>query len=88
MENDDNIRSETGLAVCLRDMGNGKSRIFIDDVMADNKQNPINWSYNCFYTFSPELDNQSLNEMNISEKQFQDIGAAVLARLLALNGRI
>jgi hypothetical protein len=51
MKNDDKIRSETGLAVCLRDMGNGKSRIFIDDVMADIKQNPINWSYNCFYTF-------------------------------------
>ena len=88
MEHDDKIRSTVGLAVCLRDMGNGKSRIFVDDVKADNEQNPIKWSHDSFYTFTPELDNGEIDEMNLTDKQFQDIGVAVVARLLALNDRV
>jgi hypothetical protein len=35
MEYDDKIRTKLGLTVCLRDMGNGKSRLFFDDVKGD-----------------------------------------------------
>jgi hypothetical protein len=88
MEYDDKIRSKMGLAVCLRDMGNGKSRIFIDDVKADKEVNPINWKHDYFYTFTPELQNEEIDNMQLSDKQFQEIGEAVVARLLALNGRV
>ena len=88
MENDDKIRSNIGLAVCLRDMGNGRSRLFIDDVKSDKKTNPINWQYDYFYTFTPELENEEIDHMNLSDEQYKDIGVAVVARLLALNSRV
>ncbi len=88
MEYDDKIRSKVGLAVCLRDMGNGTSRLFFDDVTADKKENPINWKHNYFYTVTPELKNSEIEEMKLTEDQFQQIDIAVVARLLALNGRV
>ena len=88
MEFDDKIRSKYGLNVCLRDMGNGTSRIFIDDVKSDKQENPINWHYDCFYTFTPELENGAVDEMKLTDEEFQNIGAAVVARLLALSGRV
>jgi len=88
MEYDDKIRAYQGLAISLRDMGNGTSRIFMDDVKADKKELPINWRHDCFYTFTPALDNEALDEMQLTEEDFQNIGAAVVARLLALNGRV
>jgi len=88
MEYDDNIRNELGVAVCLRDMGNGASRLFFDDVSADKTENPISWKFDCFYTFTPELENNTLDEMQLTNQQFQQIGEAVVARLLALNGRV
>ena len=88
MEYDDKIRSKDGMAICLRDMGNGKSRIFMDDVKADSEENPIKWSHDYFYTFTPEFDNSEIDKMNLTDKQLQDIGSAVVARLLALNGRV
>ena len=88
MEHDDKIRSNVGLAVCLRDMGNGKSRLFIDDVKSDKTTNPINWQHDYFYTFTPELENEEIDHMKLTDEQYKDIGVAVVARLLALNGRV
>lgn len=86
MEFDDKIRSKKGLVVSLRDMGNGTSRLFFDDVRTDQDKNPASWSFDYFYTFTPELDNQSVESMSLSTDQFEQIGVAVVARLLALNG--
>ena len=88
MEHDDKIRSKKGIAICLRDMGNGKSRLFFDDVEADKEKNPIKWGYDCFYTFTPEFKNEIIDDMKLTDKEFEQIGAAVVARLLALNGRV
>ena len=88
MEYDDKIRSSLGVVVCLRDMGDGISRLFFDDVKSDQLLNPINWTHNYFYTFTPELKNVPLDAMELSEDQYQQIGVALVARLLALNGRI
>ena len=88
MKYDDKIRSKDGMAICLRDMGNGKSRIFMDDVKASSEENPIKSSHDDFYTFTHEFDNSEIDKMNLTDKQLQDIGSAVVARLLALNGRV
>ena len=88
MEFDNKIRAGKGLVACLRDMGNGTSRLFFDDVVADQETNPINWSHSRFYTVTPELGNAELEEMNLGSEQFEKIGVAVVARLLALNGRV
>lgn len=88
MKYDDKFRSKFGVAVCLRDMGNGTSRLFFDDVKADKAENPIMWQFDCFYTFTPELHNSSIDDMDLTDEQFQKIGEAVVARLLALNNRV
>lgn len=88
MEHDDKIRAERCLAICLRDMGNGKSRIFMDDVKSDRQESPINWKHDYLYTFTPEFDSRSVGEMRLTDEEFQKIGATVVARLLALNGRV
>jgi hypothetical protein len=87
MDLDDRIRSKNGVVICLRDMGDGTSRLFLDDVHADGERNPLGWSYEYFYTFSPALLNTDLDAMNLPADQFQQIGEAVVARLLAMNGR-
>lgn len=88
MDKDDKIRSKEGLVICLRDMGNGKSRLFMDDVKSDNQEPPASWRHHCFYTYTPELENEALKNMQLTDRQFQDIGAAVVARLLAINGKV
>lgn len=88
MEYDDKVRDKVGLAVCLRNMGDGKSRLFFDDVEADAETNPINWKYHTFYTFSPVLENSTLENMDLTDEGFQQIGVAVVARLLAVTGRV
>ena len=88
MERDDKIRGAKGVVVCLRDMGNGTSRLFFDDVKADREVIPINWAHDHFFTFTPELPNVEVDAMQLSDAQLQQIGVAVVARLLALNGRV
>jgi len=88
MKYDDKVRSKVGIAVCLRDMGNGTSRLFFDDVAAEQEYDPSAWHPTRFYMFTPELLNSELDEINLTDDQLQQIGAAVVARLLALNGRV
>lgn len=57
MEYDDKIRAELGVVVSLRDMGNGASRLFFDDVKSARLENPINWTHDYFFTFTPEFEN-------------------------------
>jgi hypothetical protein len=87
MELDDKIRGKKGVVACLRDMGNGTSRLFFDDVIADQENNPSAWAQDHFYSFTPEICNSELDTMSLRSEQFEQIGAAVVARLLALNGR-
>lgn len=88
MEVDDRVRSKSGVVVCLREMGDGTSRLFFDDVKANGGTNPLSWSYECFFTFTPPWPNAELDAMSLSADQFQSIGEAVVARLLAINGRV
>ena len=87
MDYDDKKRNPIGVAISLRDMGNGKSRLFLDDVKASGETNPINWKFDAFYTFSPELQNSDVEDMGLTDEQYRDIGVGVIARLLALTGR-
>jgi hypothetical protein len=88
MDMDDRVRSKNGVVICLRDMGDGTSRLFFDDVQANGERNPLSWNYEYFYTFSPSLPNTELDAMSLSADQLQQIGEAVVARLLAMNGRV
>lgn len=87
MEYDDKVRDKKGVVVCLRDMGNGTSRLFFDDVITDRDANPITWSHDAFHTFTPEFENAGLRAMTLSSSDFEKIGIAVVTRLLASTKR-
>ena len=87
MDYDDEIRDPNGVVISLRDMGNGNSRLFFDDVKASSQVNPISWKFLAFYSFSPEFGNLKLEEKALSEEQYRDIGVAVVARLVAQSSR-
>lgn len=69
-------------------MGDGTSALFFDDVAANQERNPSEWRTESFFTASPGFENTELDVMQITEAQLQDIGLAVVSRLLALNGRL
>ena len=84
---DDNIRSERAVVTCLRDLGDGLSKLIFDDVVSESGSNPVNWSFESFYTLR-EYPSESLDEMKLTAQQYQEIGENLVARLLALNGRV
>jgi hypothetical protein len=78
---DDTIRSTVGVVACLRDLGNGTSKLTLDDVSGDRVNNPIMWAFTNFFT-GRDFENEAL-----SAGDYQEIGENLVARLLALNGR-
>lgn len=84
---DDNIRSKRAVVTCLRNLGNGSSKLIFDDVVSESASNPVNWSFESFYTWR-EYPSESLDEMKLTVQQYQEIGENLVARLLALNGRV
>jgi hypothetical protein len=84
---DDKIRSQKGVVSCLRDIGNGTSRLVLDDVTSDSLTNAMAWSFDCLYTWR-DYDSADLDAMNLSDLEYQNIGQNLVARLLALNGRV
>jgi hypothetical protein len=87
MENDDGSRPSLGVVVSLLDLGNGRTRVTIDDVRSEQSEHSTTWKLDCFYTHK-QLDSVQLDNMTLPEAEYQGLGVAVLARLLALNGRI
>ena len=84
---DDTIRSREGVVACLRDNGDGTSKLILDDVVANTTTNPIEWSFGSFYA-SRDYPNGNLNQMKLSPKEYQAIGENLVARLLARNARV
>lgn len=84
---DDKIREANGVVVCLRDMGDGTSRFFFDDVASNRNTLPIDWKHDGFFTFSPAFDNNQLEEMSLKDDWYEQIGVMLAARLLALTKR-
>jgi hypothetical protein len=82
---DNTIRSMMGVVACLRDIGNGTSKLTFDDVSGDRTNNPVAWKFTNFFT---GRDYVALDEMNLSAGEYQMIGETLVARLLALNGRV
>jgi hypothetical protein len=87
MNVDDAIRPENGVVVCLRKTEDGKSKLIFDDVKGNSSCNPIAWSFSSFNTWR-EYSDDDLNQLKLSSREYQMIGESIVARLLALNGRI
>ena len=87
METDDGKRPRFGVVVSLLDLEDGTSRIILDDVRSDTPQRRTSWAFDCFYTHK-RLDSSKLDDMALPDGEYKGLGEAVLARLLALNGRV
>ncbi len=84
---DDNIRSNRAVVTSLRDLGNGSSKLIFDDAVSESAGNRVNWLFESFYTWR-DYPNENLDEMKLTAQQYQEIGENLVARLLALNGRV
>lgn len=87
MERDDKLRSRKGVVICLRDLGDGTTRIIFDDVVADTGKNPITWKFSTFYTWD-KYDTEALDNMTLSVEEYQRIGENLVARLIAFNRKV
>ena len=79
--------SPAGVVVRLEDLGNGRSKVVLDDVLAAGSGEPKRWEFECFYT-SHEFDSGLVGEMALPTSDYQRLGEVLMARLLALNGRV
>ncbi len=85
MDVDDEIRDKFGAVVCIRDMGNGKSRVVLDDVENTSGSGQGDWRHKILVTFK-DYDTKALNDLELTEEEFAGLGHYVLARLLAVKG--
>ena len=83
---DEGKRPGLGVVVSLLDVGNGQSRIIMDDVRSQRPVRETSWNFDVFYTHQLH-DNATLDEMALSDEVYRDIGIALVARLLAQNHR-
>ena len=87
LDSDDGKRPTLGVVVSLLDLGDGTSRVILDDVRSVQPRRETSWQFDLFYTHK-RLDSHQLDAMSLSATEYQGLGEAVLARLLALNGRV
>ena len=83
---DDGVRAAEGVVATLVRAEQGKTKIIFDDVRSvpGEQRTMIRTG---LYTWHI-LDDESLDAMALSDEELQDIGAAVVARLLAASGRL
>lgn len=87
MSNDDGQRPPVGVIVTLRDLGGGKSRVTLDDVKSDSTHRETRWTFDVFYTHK-DLDTAAVDSMHLPSAEYEGLGVAIMARLLALSGRL
>ena len=80
---DDETRPKRGIVVSLQDQGDGQSDLIIDDVRSKGAST---WMFDACFT-QKIFDNGCLDSMALSDDDYREIGIAVIARLLAVNGR-
>ena len=87
LKDDDGERPQVGVIVTLRDLGGGKSRVTLDDVKSDSTRREMRWAFDVFYTHK-DLDTAAVDSMELPSGEYEGLVAAIMARLLALSGRV
>ncbi|HEX4049475.1 MAG TPA: DUF3658 domain-containing protein [Steroidobacteraceae bacterium] len=86
MTSDDGKRPQVGVLVTLRDLGDGKTRMTLDDVKSGSTRRETHWTFDVFVTHK-DLDTAAVEAMQLSSAEYEGLGATIMARLLALTGR-
>ena len=87
MTDDDGKRPQVGVVVTLRDIGGGNSRVALDDVKSDSTLRETQWIFDVYYTHK-DLETAAVDSMQLPSGEYEGLGAAIMARLLALSGRV
>jgi hypothetical protein len=83
-EMDDGTRPALGVVVSWMDRGDGRNRPILDDVRS---RTSTAWDFDAFYAHQSH-NNVDLDDTALTDDEYRDIGVALVARLLALNGRV
>ena len=86
-DQDENERPQDGLVISLREDDGGVSRLILDDVARESGNDECRWKHRVLYAWK-DFDTNLVERMQLSDNDYRDIGVAVMARLLAANGRM
>lgn len=84
MEGDDRKRGSCGVVCSLREIGNGRLRLVLDDVKNESGFMPGHWKHHVLFTWK-DYEVGQIVDLKLSEKQLAGFGFNVLARLVALR---
>jgi len=87
MTNDDRKRPQVGVVVTLRDIDGGKCRVTLDNVKSASTRRETQWIFDVFYTHK-DLDTAAADSMQLPSDEYEGLGVAIMASLLALTGRV
>ncbi len=82
MDEDEGLRGSSGVVMSLLDLAETGVRIYMDDVHNDSSPSRGPWIDRGLVTFK-DYELEDLEELNLSEKELADLGAYVIARLMA-----
>ena len=82
-ELDDGMRGTTAVSVSVRDEGEGRLRLIIDDLKQVGDQKYPSWETYCFVTWAT-ISRDEVCEFEFTDEQALGLGQTVLARLGAL----
>ena len=84
METDDGIRGNSGVVCSLRDIGDGKVRLILDDVSNSSSSTKGDWKHEVVFTWK-DYDKKEIEEYELSDKELADFGYNLLVRLAVLH---
>ena len=83
METDDGLRGRSGVVCSLRDIGDGKVRLILDDVSNTSSSTKDDWKHEVVFTWK-DYEKKKIEEYELSDKELADFGYNLLARLAVL----
>ena len=81
-EPDDGARGVSGVAVSIAEREGGRARLVFDDIARTGTAPPFQWNAEWFFT-RVEFNLKDLLKGELDEKDYANIGLAVVARLAA-----
>ena len=83
-EVDDGVRGKVGIVISAVERDSGRIRLAFDDVTATSTESPQHWRATSLFTWN-EYDPADIENMSLSDEDFQNIGEMVVARIHALQ---
>ena len=84
MNIDEKKRDSSGVVCSLLDIGDGTTRVILDDVSNSSESVQGVWKHEVLFTYK-DLDSLDFSELQLNEKDLAAFGYSILARLTALQ---